>query len=162
MSSKKIFECSRLIAEKKIKIAFAESATAGWLASEFALAPHSGEIFLGGIVCYDVCTKQDLFDIPEDIIEKYTPESEEVTRLLAQRLKKYFKADITVGVTGLTSPGGSETPEKPVGTMFLFINGPNGVYRKHREVFKGNPKQIIAATIERSAELLIELLNNIS
>ena len=50
MAEPKILTCSKLIAEHQLTIAFAESATAGWLCSEFALAPESGQILKGGIV----------------------------------------------------------------------------------------------------------------
>lgn len=103
MAIESILECSKLIAGKKLKIAFAESATAGWLASEFSFVPESGEIFLGGIVCYDVCVKEELFGIPKETIEKYTAESSEITELLAERLVKFFRNDISVAITGLTS-----------------------------------------------------------
>ncbi|WP_159799161.1 CinA family protein [Flavobacterium sp. MK4S-17] len=158
MASDKIKECSKIIAEKKFTIAFAESATAGWLASEFALVPQSGDIFLGGIVCYDRDTKEELFDIPKETIEKYTAESAEVTQLLAEGLYKYFKSDIRVGVTGLISPGGSETPEKPVGTMFVHIIAPGGSHA-HREVFNGEPEEIISKTIDRAADLISNLIS---
>lgn len=160
MLSEQITLCSNRIAEKKLKVAVAESATAGWLASEFALAPDSGKIFLGGIVCYDVCTKEELFDIPKKIIDEFTPESAEVTQLLAERLNKYFKCDIAIAITGLTSPGGSETAEKPVGTMFIHIKLPENRYCSHREVFEGTPKDIISQTIERTGKLLCGLLDS--
>lgn len=160
MLSEQITLCSNRIAEKNLKIAVAESATAGWLASEFALAPDSGKIFLGGIVCYDVCTKEELFDIPKKIIDEFTPESAEVTQLLAERLSKYFKCDIAIAVTGLTSPGGSETADKPVGTMFIHIKLPENRYCSHREVFEGTPKDIISQTIERTGKLLCGLLDS--
>lgn len=158
MASEKIIECSKIIAQKKLKIAFAESATAGWLTSEFSLVPDSGNILLGGIVCYDACTKQELFGIEKEFIEKYTPESAEVTKALAQGLHKYFKSDIAVAVTGLTAPGGSETKEKPVGTMFIHILLPDDKYCAHREVFKGTDEEITKQAIERTGELLTELV----
>lgn len=158
MASEKIIECSKIIAQKKLKIAFAESATAGWLTSEFSLVPDSGNILLGGMVCYDACTKQELFGIEEDFIDKYTPESAEVTKELAKGLHKYFKSDIAVAVTGLTTEGGSETEEKPVGTMFIHILLPDEKYCTHREVFSGNSEDIIKQTIDRTGELLTELL----
>ena len=161
MASKNITLCSARIAEKNLKIAVAESATAGWLASEFSLAPESGKIFLGGIVSYDANAKQDLFDIPQEVISEFTPESAEVTRILAERLNKYFKCDIAIGVTGLTAPGGSETEEKPVGTMFIHITLPENRYCAHREVFNGSPEEIIVATVERIGELLCNLIENI-
>lgn len=159
MASEKIAECSKLLAEKKLKIAFAESATAGWLASEFALSPTSGDVLLGGIICYDVCIKEKLFDIPKAVIEKYTAESAEVTRLLAEGLNKYFGCDVAVAITGLISPGGSETPEKPVGTMFIHITMPDDKYCAHREVFTGSPEDVISQAIDRTGSLIVQLLS---
>jgi nicotinamide-nucleotide amidase len=158
MASEKIAECSRLIAEKKYKIAFAESATAGALASQFALAPESGQTLLGGIVCYDACTKEDLFGISKDSLEKYTPESAEVTKSLAEGLSRHFDCDIAIAVTGLLTSGGSETPEKPVGTIFIHILLPHNRYCAHREVFKGSAESIIKQTIDKTGVLLTELL----
>lgn len=159
MASEKIAECSALIAKKNLKIAFAESATAGWLASEFSLVPDSGKILLGGIVCYDACIKEDLFGISKETLEKYTPESAEVTRALAEGLRKYFACDIAVAITGLTTPGGSETPGKPVGTMFIHILLPDNRYCLHREVFGGPAEEVIKQTVDKTGMLLTELLS---
>lgn len=150
--------CSRHLADKGLKIALAESATAGWLASEFSLTPTSGGVLLGGIVCYDACTKEALFDIPQEIIDEYTPESAEITRLLAERLTKFFKCDIAIAITGLTTTGGSESNDKPVGTMFIHITLPGHRYCAHREVFTGRPEDIIRQTIDRTGTLLTELI----
>jgi len=151
----KVIECSRAIAEKGWKIAFAESATAGRLTSEFSLAPDSGKILLGGITCYDAAVKKELLHVPSDVIGKFTCESSEVTKILAENLKLLFLADVFVAVTGLVSPGGSETVHKPVGTMFIHIICPNK-YIQHREVFEGTPEEIIDFTIVRVAELLLD------
>lgn len=159
MASEKIAECSKLIAEKNYKIALAESATAGALAAQFALAPESGKTLLGGIVCYDACTKEDLFGISKETLETYTPESAEVTRALAEGLSKHFDCDIAVAVTGLLTPGGSETPEKPVGTIFIHIILPHNRYCAHREVFNGNAESILKQTIDKTGTLLTELLS---
>jgi nicotinamide-nucleotide amidase len=161
MASCKINDCSKIIAEKKLKIAFVESATAGWMASEFALIPESGEIFLGGMVCYDQKTKEELFNIPSSVFQTYTAESAEVTLLLAKGLNKYFKSDISVAVTGLIAPGGSETPSKPVGTMFICIQFPDGEYHQHRANFSGKPKEIISKTIDWTVQRLFKELEKI-
>ncbi len=60
MAEQKIADCSKLMAEKKLTIAFAESATAGWLCSEFALTEESGQVLKGGITCYDASLKVSL------------------------------------------------------------------------------------------------------
>lgn len=160
MPYRKIAACSKLIAQNKLKIAFAESATAGRMASEFSLTEDSGAILLGGIVCYDACTKEDLFGIAKEIIDQYTAESAEVTKLISEGLRKHFDCDIAVGITGLTTPGGSETPDKPVGTMFIHIILPENRYIVHREVFKGTPEKIIKQCTERVASLITGALSD--
>lgn len=150
----KIAICSELMAEKGLTIAFAESATAGWLCSEFALTEQSGQILIGGITCYDASLKVSLLKIPQSLIDTFTPESMEVTREMAYRLARLIKADIYVTVTGLTTPGGSETKEKPVGTMFVFalLKDREASFRK---IFQGSCEDIIHQTITATAELLI-------
>lgn len=154
-----IEKCNQLIANRKLKIAFAESATAGWLCSEFALSKVSGQILQGGITCYNADLKVSLLKVPRELIDKFTPESMEVTRAMAQGLKALIPADIYVTVTGLTTPGGSETPEKPVGTIFVsaLINGQETGFRK---VFSGSCEQAIHQTITATAELLINKINS--
>lgn len=160
MAKEIVIKSSKLIAQRKLTIAFAESATAGRLSYEYSLTPDSGKVLKGGLVCYDAEIKKDLLGISNDLIEKYTPESAEVTRELAHRLCRVIpSADIFVGVTGLTTPGGSENPQKPVGTMFIhfLINGRDF---QLREEFKGNAEQVVLATVERVARFLIEKLEN--
>jgi nicotinamide-nucleotide amidase len=141
------------MAAQGLTIAFAESATAGWLCSEFALTEESGKILKGGIACYDADLKVSLLKVSQGLIDEFTPESMEVTREMAYRLRELIASDIQVTVTGLTTPGGSETAEKPVGTMFVFalINGKEASFRK---VFAGMCEEVIHQTIEATAELL--------
>ena len=145
------------MAEQGLTIAFAESATAGWLCSEFALTEESGKVLKGGLACYDADLKIDLLQVPRELIDKFTPESMEVTREMAYRLAGFIPSDIQVTVTGLTTPGGSETQEKPVGTMFVFALI-KGCEASFREVFTGSCEEIIHQTVEAAAGLLIEEL----
>ncbi|MDA6069959.1 nicotinamide-nucleotide amidohydrolase family protein [Flavobacterium sp. AC] len=126
MPSEIITECSKIIAEKGLNIAFAESASPGRLSAEFSLTPDSGKILRGGIVCYEVFVKEQILNVPHYLIKEFTPESIEVTKYLAQQTAQFFNSKITVAITGLTTPGGSETKEKPVGTIFLYIITPAG------------------------------------
>jgi len=159
MPSNLLIACHQLLKEKKLTISFAESATAGRLSAELSLIPECGEILKGGIVCYDACIKQDILGVPQEIVEKYTPESAEVTKELAERLSRFMKADIQVAVTGLTMPGGSETAEKPVGTIFIHVlikGRPIAI----KEIFEGTAEEIVLQTVDRVAGLLIEELTD--
>jgi len=159
MPSKKVRACAKAIAKKEWKIAFVESATAGRMCSEFSLTEDSGDILRGGISCYEVFIKENILKVPHELIEKHTPESAEVTESLAQHAMPLFKSEIIVAVTGLVAPGGSETPEKPVGTMFLHIILP-GRPLSHKEVFTGEPEDIVLQAIDRTAGLITAALRN--
>lgn len=155
MPSELILESARMLADWGMKIAFAESATAGRLAAEFSLAPQSGAILEGGVVCYDAEVKQRLLGLDKAFIERYTPESAEVTEAIARGLQKHFSANILVGITGLTTPGGSESEDKPVGTIFIhaIINGRSVPLR---QVFEGQPEEIVIKAIDRVAQLIVD------
>lgn len=160
MPSEIVSKCSEAIAAKGWNIAFAESASAGRMCAEFSMANYSGKILRGGIVCYEVFVKEQFLSVPHIIIEKHTPESAEVTEILAQQAAKLFNSKITVAITGLTTPGGSESEEKPVGTIFLSIITPSKKIN-HREVFNGPPEEIVLQAIDKTAELIIKSIDTL-
>lgn len=153
-----VVRCSELLLDKKLTIAFAESASAGRMVAEFAMVPNAGKFLKGGFVCYDACLKEDVLKVPQKLIEKFTPESSEVTKAITEGLAKLIKADIHIGVTGLPTPGGSETPEKPVGTMFICCIYKNKELFAERVIFDGEPEEIILRTVFHTAELLANKL----
>jgi nicotinamide-nucleotide amidase len=158
MPSTTLKKLGQVLADQQLCIATVESATAGRLAAELALLEQSGKILKGGIVCYDAGIKTSLLNIPEDFIKEHSPESAEVTEAIAKALPAKIEADLYVGITGLTTPGGSETAEKPVGTMFIHITGKQGdIPSRHH--FTGDPEQIILQTIDAVAESLLKVLD---
>lgn len=157
MAPKTVIACCQTLLEKNLQISFAESATTGRLIYEFTSVPECGTVNLGSIVCYNRSVKENLLGVPPEVIDKYSAESAEVTEYLATGLKRLMPADIIVAVTGLASEGGSETPEKPVGTMFVhgFIKDQPW---KLRLFFEGSPDEIIAQTIDSVASALLNKL----
>lgn len=151
--------CSRLLAARKKTIAFAESATAGALMAAFALTEDSGTILKGGIVCYDMTIKTDLLGVPRGLIDTYSAESIPVTKAITNGLKAIIDADYYIGVTGLIKPGGSESPKKPVGTIFtcLLIEGD---YLENKAVFQGDEIQVMEQVTEHICMLIIEKLSD--
>ncbi|RYG21353.1 MAG: CinA family protein [Chitinophagaceae bacterium] len=153
-----LHQCATLLIDQKLTIAFAESATAGRLAAEFSLVKDAGKFLKGGLICYDAYLKEDLLAVPHELIEKYTPESAEVTKAITRGLQKLIEADLHIGVTGLPAAGGSETAEKPVGTMFICgMHNGTEIFNK-RITFDGNPEEIIVKTVSHTATMLISYL----
>lgn len=154
-----IEQCRKLLLDRQQTIAFAESATGGSLAAAFSKLADAGNIFKGAIVCYDACLKEDLLHVAKKTIDKYTPESTEVTREMVLGLKKMIHADIHVAVTGLTRPGGSESKEKPVGTIFFCIAQKDNIV-SCKEYFTGSEEKIINLTIEQISRSITKMLVN--
>lgn len=151
-----IFEnCFYCLKTKKITIAFAESVTSGALCYQFGMIPGSGEIFMGGLVCYDGGIKQKYLGVTKELIDEFTPESAEVTKQMALGLKEFIGADICVAVTGLSSAGGSESPEKPVGTIFTHILF-NQDHYPLRRVYSGSGEDIVDFAMQ---DIISEVLN---
>jgi nicotinamide-nucleotide amidase len=157
--SSMVLACCQAIARQHFSIAFVESATAGKLCYEFSQAPDAGKVFKGGLVCYDACLKEDILHVPAELIEKYTPESAEVTEVLAEKLSHLIACDIAVAVTGLTTAGGSETAEKPIGTVFghIILKDKSRGYRK---VFSGSPQKIVSQATDYTASLILDMLRH--
>lgn len=144
----------KLLVEKKLTIAFAESATGGRLASEFSMIEDAGKFLKGGLVCYDAKLKETLLEVPHQMIETCTPESMEVTSAITTGLSRLIPADLYAGITGLPAPGGSESEEKPVGTMFIHCKYLGKPLFSNRVVFKGSPEEVITQTVAEFARLL--------
>ncbi len=115
-------QCCQLLEDRQLKIAFIESASSGYLTSQFSIHKNSGaDILLGGLVSYDPSIKISILNIDPKLIETYTAESPQVTEEMCRVGQSLFQqADIIVSCTGLLKSGGSETPEKPVGTFFYL------------------------------------------
>jgi nicotinamide-nucleotide amidase len=149
-----VASCGDLLIDRELSIAFAESATAGRLTAEFSLVDNAGKFLKGGIACYDACLKESLLKVPAKLVKKYTPESMEVTEAIASGLSRLIEADLHIGITGLPSAGGSETPEKPVGTMFIYgMHGTKTIF-SDRIVFAGSPEEVVLQSVKRTALLL--------
>lgn len=154
MISECLLSCGQLLIAKNKTIAFAESATAGRMAAQFSLIPDAGKFLKGGLICYDASLKTDLLFVAETLIQTCTPESMEVTCAITAGLQSLIKADIHIGVTGLSCPGGSETPTKPVGTFFVCAMDGRNLLFHERMFFKGDPEEICLMVIEETARLL--------
>jgi nicotinamide-nucleotide amidase len=141
MNQTELTELTMMLKDKGLTVAFAESCSAGMLASEMAKAKGSSDVLKGSLVVYQPEVKKKLLGVKQDTLDLYTAESQQVTNEMVMGLKKTLDADISIATTGLAGAGGSETPEKPVGTMFVsFLY--DGKAEEFREVFEGNSLSI--------------------
>jgi len=160
MKSSILLNCGALLLENQLSIAFAESATAGRLAAEFSLLPHARKFLKGALVCYDASLKEALLNVPGGLIKTFTPESMEVSMAMASGLEKLIPADLHLAVTGLLSPGGTETPEKPIGSQFIHCRLFGKGLFSEKVRFEGSPEEILRQTVVYTASTLIGALTH--
>jgi nicotinamide-nucleotide amidase len=102
----------------RVKIATAESCTGGLLAALLTDIPGSSAVFERGFVTYSNRAKEEMLNVPGDIIADYGAVSEPVARLMAEGALAASRSNIAIAITGVAGPGGG-TRLKPVGTVHL-------------------------------------------
>lgn len=138
-------EIVRLLAEKKLKIATAESCSGGLLSSALVNVSGASSVFLEGIVTYSYESKLNRLNINVDRLMEFGAVSEEIAYDMAFNLGELTGADVTVGVTGIAGPnGGSEL--KPVGLVYMAINVCGQIFVKSY-IFNGNREKIRQRTV---------------
>lgn len=155
-----IKQCCDALERLKLKAAFIESASSGYLAAQFSVIKNSGaEILLGGLVSYDPEIKIEILGVPRALVEQYTAESQPVTDEMAKRGKGLFKdADLVIACTGLLKPGGSECAEKPVGTFFISIYYQNKIHA-YRYLIEGDSWEKLNTLTEYVAKDILDLIH---
>lgn len=153
-------QCCDLLERKNLTAAFIESASSGYLSSQFSIYKNSGaDILLGGLVSYDPSIKISILQIDPSLIEKYSAESVEVTKAMAIQGKKLFSAaDIVVSCTGLLKPGGSASIEKAEGTFFISVHYQNTL-SNFKYFIEGEPLTRLNQLTENVAKEILKILN---
>jgi nicotinamide-nucleotide amidase len=114
----------RLLKERGRTLAVMESLTGGLLASRITDVAGSSEYFVGGIVSYSTELKAQM-GVPREILEQHGAVSEPTARAMAHAVRKRLGADFGLGITGVAGPELQEG--KPVGTVYIAIEGPMGL-----------------------------------
>jgi nicotinamide-nucleotide amidase len=100
---------------KSIRIAVAESCTGGMLAAQLTQTAGSSDVFDRGFVTYSNMAKTDMLGVAADLISAHGAVSEPVALAMAIGALDRSNAQLTVAITGIAGPGGSEF--KPEGRV---------------------------------------------
>ncbi len=119
----------KLLVEKGLKIAVAESCTGGLIADRITNVPGSSKYFERGIVAYSNEAKIQILGVPEELIKNYGAVSREVAEAMAEGVRKISGADIGISTTGIAGPTGA-TPTKPVGLVWIGYSDKNETFAK--------------------------------
>ena len=126
-----------------------------WLAQK-ASSPIS-VVSLGNLQSCKDKVKENVLNVPNQLIEDYTAESLEVTQELVRKAQSLFKSDLYVACTGLLKRGGSETKDKPVGTFFYCISYKDQLY-DFQCVCKGAPQKKLRSLNSKICKSIINVV----
>ena len=131
----------KLLAGRRETLALAESCTGGLLANRITNVPGASEVLVAGYVTYANAAKMDVLEVDPNLIEQHGAVSKEVARAMAEGARNRSRATHALSTTGIAGPSGGSA-EKPVGTVYIGLAGPDGTVAKRfffpndRETFK--------------------------
>lgn len=133
-------------------VATAESCTGGLASAELTSVPGSSRAFLGGIVSYANDVKQALLGVPAALLAEHGAVSEPVAAAMAAGVRERLGTTFGLATTGIAGPGGG-TEDKPVGTVFIALAGPESITVR-KLFFSGDRERIRRYTAFSCLDLL--------
>ncbi len=111
-------QLSQLLERYKVRVATAESCTAGWIAKSLTDPAGSSAWFERGFVTYSNEAKEEMLGVQPPTLIEQGAVSESVVREMVMGALENSRADLAVAVSGIAGPSGGTT-EKPVGLVWF-------------------------------------------
>jgi nicotinamide-nucleotide amidase len=142
----------KLLQERRLALAIAESCTGGLLGHRITAVPGSSAYFERGVIVYSNQAKEELLGVPAEVLRTYGAVSAESAEAMARGIAATAGTRCGLAVTGIAGPGGG-SPAKPVGTVFvgLYIDG-KAEARRFR--FAGDRDSVKWQSSQRALDLL--------
>lgn len=142
-----------------LRIATAESCTGGLIAGALTEIPGSSDVVDRGFVTYSNAAKQDMLGVSTATLDAHGAVSEQVAAEMAQGALRNSLADLTVAVTGIAGPGGSEF--KPEGRVCFGLAQAGQSVRTETVEFGAIGRSAVRqATVEHALQLLTAALQD--
>ena len=142
----------RLLADKQLTLATAESFTGGKIAELITSVPGASAYFLGSIVSYATSIKEGVLDVPSSLIEKHSVVSAEVAQAMAENVRTKMKADYALATTGNAGPTKGDS-DADIGTVYIALATPNGT-EVERFTMGNHRTRITQKSVHKALEML--------
>ena len=143
---------AKIMTQKGITLATAESFTGGKIAEQLTSIPGASAYFKGSVVGYATVAKTEVLGVPGELIKEHSVVSEEVAKSMALQARKLFKADFAISTTGNAGPTKGDS-DVDVGTVFIGIATPDEVFAERFSM--GNHRvRIVQKSVHKAFEML--------
>ncbi len=110
----------RLLLDRKLTLAVAESCTGGLVGHRITNVPGSSAYFERGVMVYSNRAKQEMLGVPESVLRAHGAVSGQCAEAMARAMAGAAGTACALAITGIAGPDGG-TPSKPVGTVFIGL-----------------------------------------
>jgi len=159
MNDEQLQQLSHRIGEqlkrRQATVTAAESCTGGWIAKVFTDISGSSTWFERGFVTYSNEAKQQMVGVQETTLQQHGAVSEQTVREMATGAAKAAAAEYAIAVSGIAGPEGG-TPDKPVGTVWFAIVGPEGRVLAQRQIFAGDRDAVRRQSVAWALQTLLD------
>ena len=145
-------EVARLLRERKLTMATAESCTGGMVSARLVGVPGVSSVFMGGLVTYSNEAKMQLLGVKASTLARFGAVSRETAGEMAEGGCARAGTDVCVSTTGIAGPDGG-TEEKPVGLVYMACCV-KGRTTAERHMFAGDRQQIREQSAQKALELV--------
>lgn len=146
----------KILTEKKLKIAVAESCTGGLICNRITNVPGSSNYFERGVVSYSNESKIQILGVNPETIQKFGAVSEQTAIEMARGVRNISGADIGISTTGIMGPTGA-TETKPIGLVFIGYSDGEREFAKQYN-FADNRVRNKERTSQAALELLWRMI----
>jgi nicotinamide-nucleotide amidase len=141
---------AELAEDRGVRLALAESLTAGRISSVLGRGASASEWYRGAVVAYDEEVKFDVLGVTRGPVV-----TDRCAREMAVGVRALLGADVALGITGVGGPGPQEGC--PPGTVHLAVARAEGVESRH-VVLEGDPTEVVAAATTLALDELVRAL----
>lgn len=141
---------------RKVMLATAESCTGGMIIAALTDIAGSSDVVDRGFVTYSNAAKQQMLGVQRATLDRFGAVSEQVAAEMARGALARSGAGMTVAVTGIAGPGGSE--HKPEGRVCFGLADARGVRVETVEFGAQGRANVRHATVAHALDMLLQAL----
>jgi len=141
-----------LLTQENASLSTAESCSGGRIGNIITSKAGASRYYKGGVIAYDNRVKEEVLNVPAQIINMYGAVSQQCVEAMAIGTRQLLHTDYAIATSGIAGPGGG-TDKKPVGTVWIAVATPQTCVSKEF-FFPGDRLRII----ERASVAALNML----